>query len=72
MSERQDPAADGDDEGYAVGPYPRALCPTCAGMGTIMRPRAAVMGGSGRIVVVPEQCHQCQGERFLPGLIPPA
>lgn len=61
----------GDELEYAVGPSPRALCYTCAGMGTIMVPRAAVIGGAGRTVAVPQQCPQCQGERFMPGLIPP-
>lgn len=54
-----------------VAPEPRALCPTCAGMGIVSQPELALLGGVGRTLPVPEECPQCHGMKFLPGLQPP-
>ncbi len=58
-----------DDPG--VAPDPRALCPSCGGMGIVSQPKLTLLGGAGRTLPAPEECPQCGGRKFLPGLQPP-
>ncbi len=59
-----------DEPEIEPGP-PRAICPTCLGMGVISAPKLAVFGGAPRTVFTHERCPQCRGERHLPGIDPP-
>lgn len=68
MSDPDEP--DADEPEIEPGP-PRAMCPTCMGMGVVNAPKLAVFGGAPRTVFTHEGCPQCHGERFLSGIDPP-
>jgi hypothetical protein len=60
---------DADNPEIEPGP-PRAMCPTCMGMGAVNAPKLAALGGAPRTVFTHERCSQCYGERFLHGIDP--
>ncbi|NIH87057.1 hypothetical protein [Amycolatopsis granulosa] len=49
-------------------------CPTCAGNGTISRPKMAIMGGRAMTLLAEQKCPTCSHlprPGWLPGLQPP-